>query len=83
LTSDGINRSASTLLLNMGLAYQLNKHWRISADLLNLTNRRNDDITYAYISRITPTAAPAFTNVFHPAEPFQVRFGLQYRFKFN
>ena len=83
LTSDGINRSASTLLLNMGLAYQFNKHWRISADLLNLTNRRNDDITYAYISRITPTAAPAFTNVFHPAEPFQVRFGLQYRFKFN
>ena len=80
LTSDGINRSASTLLFNMGLAYQFNKHWRISADLLNLTNRRNDDITYAYVSRITPTGAPLFTNVFHPAEPFEVRCGLQYRF---
>src|SRR5271156_5930565 len=80
LTSDGINRSASTLLFNMGLAYQFNKHWRISADLLNLTNRRNDDITYAYFSRITPTGAPLFTNVFHPAEPFEVRCGLQYRF---
>jgi outer membrane receptor protein involved in Fe transport len=64
----------------MGLAYQFNKHWRISADLLNLTNRRNDDITYAYVSRITPTGAPLFTNVFHPAEPFEVRCGLQYRF---
>ena len=80
LTSDGINRSASTLLLNMGLACQFNKQWRISADLLNLTNRRNDDITYAYVSRITPTGASAFTNVFHPAEPFQVRVALQYRF---
>jgi len=76
LTSDGINRSASTLLLNMGLAYKFNRQWRISADLLNLTNRRNDDITYAYVSRITPAAAPEFTNVFHPAEPFQVRFTL-------
>ena len=76
LTSDGINRSAATLLLNMGLAYKFNSQWRISADFLNLTDRRNDDITYAYVSRITPTAAPAFTNVFHPSEPFQVRFSL-------
>jgi len=76
LTSDGINRSASTLLLNVGLAYRFNSQWRISADLLNLTNRRNDDITYAYVSRVTPTAAPAFTNVFHPSEPFEVRFSL-------
>src|SRR5271163_2711876 len=83
LTSDGINRSASTFLVNMGLGYQFNKRWRISADLLNLTNRRSDDITYAYVSRITPTAAPTFTNVFHPAEPFQVRFALQYRFGTN
>jgi hypothetical protein len=80
LTSDGINRSASTLLLNMGLGYKFNSHWRISADLLNLTDRRNDDITYAYVSRITPTAPASFTNVFHPAEPFQVRFSLQRTF---
>jgi outer membrane receptor protein involved in Fe transport len=76
LTSDGTNRSASTLLLNLGLGYKFNKQWRLSADFLNLTDRRNDDITYAYVSRITPTAAPLFTNVFHPAEPFQVRFSL-------
>jgi hypothetical protein len=47
---------------------------------LNLLNRRDSDIDYAYISRITPTAAAEFTDVFHPTEPFQVRFGLQYRF---
>jgi Carboxypeptidase regulatory-like domain/TonB dependent receptor/TonB-dependent Receptor Plug Domain len=76
LTSDGINRSASTLLLNMELGYKFNRKWRVAADFLNLTNRRNDDITYAYVSRITPTGAPEFTNVFHAAEPFQVRFSL-------
>ena len=80
LTSDGINRSAATLMVNAAAGYQFNKKWRISADLLNLLNRRNDDITYAYVSRITPTAAAEFTNVFHPAEPFQVRFRLETSF---
>jgi outer membrane receptor protein involved in Fe transport len=80
LTSDGINRSKATLLVNAGVGYQIAERWRISADLLNLLDRRNDDITYAYVSRITPTATPAFTNVFHPAEPFQVRFWLERSF---
>jgi outer membrane receptor protein involved in Fe transport len=80
LTSDGIYRSQATALLNALVAYQINKTWRVSAELLNLLNRRDSDIDYAYISRITPTAAPAFTDVFHPTEPFQVRFGLRYTF---
>jgi hypothetical protein len=48
--------------------------------LLNLLNRRDSDIDYAYTSRITPTADAAFTNVYHPVEPFQVRFVLHYTF---
>jgi len=76
LTSDGIYRSNSTALLNAGAGYQINRKWRVSAELLNLLNRRDHDIDYAYTSRITPTATPAFTDVFHPVEPFQVRFGL-------
>jgi hypothetical protein len=67
----------------MGFGYQFNKQWGISADLLNLADRRNDDITYAYVSRITPAAAPEFTNVFHPTEPFQVRIALHFRFGTN
>ena len=47
---------------------------------LNLLDRSNDDITYAYVSRITPTSAAGFTNVFHPTEPFQVRFRLEKTF---
>ena len=76
LTSDGIYRSKATALLNAEVGYQINKKWRVSAEFLNLLNRRDHDIDYAYTSQITPTAAPAFTDVFHPVEPFQVRFGL-------
>jgi len=77
LTSDGIYRSNSTALLNAEVGYQLNETWRISTEFLNLLNRRDHDIDYAYTSRITPTATTAFTDVFHPVEPFQVRIGLR------
>jgi hydrogenase/urease accessory protein HupE len=80
LTSDGIYRSAATLLLNAEAGYQINKTWRVSAEFLNLLDSRDHDIDYAYTSRVTPTAAPAFTDVFHPVEPFQVRFSLTARF---
>jgi len=80
LTSDGVNRSQATTLVNASVGYQFNKKWGITAEALNLLNRKADDITYAYVSRITPTANPEFTNVSHPSEPFQVRFALRYRF---
>jgi outer membrane receptor protein involved in Fe transport len=80
LTSDGIYRSDSTMLLNAEAGYQINKTWRVFAEFLNLLDSRDHDIDYAYASRITPTATPAFTAVFHPVEPFQVRVGLTARF---
>ena len=80
LTSDGIYRSHQTLLLNGEAGYQINKTWRISSTVLNLLNRRDHDIDYAYTSRVTPTAAAVFQNVYHPVEPFQVRLGLTARF---
>ncbi len=81
LTSDGIYRSSSTALLNAEVGYQINKAWSVSAEFLNLLNRYDHDIDYAYTSRITPTAMAAFTDVFHPVEPFQVRFELRRTFK--
>ena len=80
LTSDGIYRSDSTLLLNAEARYQINKTWQISGEFLNLLDSRDHDIDYAYVSRIAPTATPAFTDVFHPVEPFQVRLGMTARF---
>jgi len=51
---------------------------------LNMLDRNDSDIDYAYESRVlpgltssgTPVGASAFTRVAHPVEPFQVRFGL-------
>lgn len=76
LTSDGIYRSPATALVNGDASYRFGERWRVSAEFLNLLNRRDHDIDYAYESRITPTAAPVFTGVFHPVEPFQLRIGL-------
>ena len=80
LTSDGSYQSQATMLLNAEAGYQINKTWRIFAEFLNLLDSRDHDIDYAYESRITPGATPAFTDVFHPVEPFQVRVGLTARF---
>jgi len=80
LTSDGIYRSQGTLLVNAQVGYQINRRWRLSAEILNLLDSRAHDIDYAYTSRITPGATAQFHDVFHPVEPFQVRVGLTTRF---
>ncbi len=80
LTSDAIYRSSSTLLLNAEVGYHFNEKWRVSAQFLNLLDRSDHDIDYAYESRVSPTAEAEFTNVFHPVEPFQVRFLLERTF---
>lgn len=76
LTSDAVYRSNATALLNGAVGYQISEKWHVSAEFLNLLNRRDHDIDYAYESRITPTAPSAFTRVFHPVKPFQLRFSL-------
>jgi hypothetical protein len=80
LTSDGIYRSKATVLLNAEVSYRVYEKWRFFGEFLNLLNRKDHDIDYVYESRITPTADSAFTDVFHPVEPFQVRFGLRRTF---
>jgi outer membrane cobalamin receptor len=80
LTSDAIYRSKATVLLNAEVRYRITKRCSFVVEALNLLNRKDHDIDYAYTSRITPTADAAFTDVYHPVEPFQARFGLHYAF---
>jgi len=80
LTSDGTYQSSPTVLLNAEAGYQINKTWRVSVELLNLLDRHDHDIDYAYTSQVTPTAPPRFQDVFHPVEPFQVRVGITANF---
>jgi outer membrane receptor protein involved in Fe transport len=82
LTSDAIYRSHSTLLVNAEVRYKITRNWSFFVEALNLLDRKDHDIDYAYTSRITPTAEATFTDVFHPVEPFQLRFGLRRSFNF-
>lgn len=80
LTSDGVYKSSQTILLNAEAGYQVNKTWRVSVEVLNLLDRRDHDIDYAYLSRVSPSATPVFANVYHPVEPIQARVALTARF---
>ncbi len=88
LTSDGIYRSRQTVMLNGELGYQIKKKWRVSAEFLNMLDRADSDIDYAYESRVlpgitsggTPIGPSSFTRVAHPVEPFQLRLGLRRSF---
>ena len=79
LTSDGLYQSNQTVLLNGEIGYKLFKKWRVMAELLNMLDRKDADIDYAYVYQITPNAVatpPAFGRVTHPTEPFLARFSL-------
>jgi outer membrane receptor protein involved in Fe transport len=80
LISTGEFRSSETVLLNLHLGYEFNRHWSIAADIFNLLDRRDHDIDYAYDSRVTLEAQPLTQIHFHPVEPLQARFALTARF---
>jgi hypothetical protein len=44
----------------LGAVYKINKHWSVHGEVLNLLNRRDHDVDYAYVSQITPAAALGF-----------------------
>lgn len=80
LIEDNSARSSSTVLLNGHVGYAISETWSISADVLNILDRRDHDIDYFYESRITPTATPLEQIHFHPVEPRQVRITLKARY---
>jgi len=56
LTSDGLYTSPPTALVNLGTSYRFNTRWSVTGEILNLLNRRDDDIDYAYVSQIKTAA---------------------------
>lgn len=73
-------RSMETILMNAEAGYHLNQTWTIAAEVLNLLDRRDHDIDYAYESQIRPAAASQTEIHFHPVEPIQARLALIARF---
>jgi len=74
LIEDNSERSGSSMLVNAKLSYAVTKQARISFDVLNLFDRKVDEITYFYTSRLQgEPAAGVADKHFHPAEPRTVR----------
>ena len=74
LIEDDSQRSGSSTLVNAKLGYAVAKQLRIGIEALNLFNRKVDDITYFYASRLPgEPAAGVEDKHFHPAEPRSLR----------
>ncbi|MFZ1938050.1 MAG: TonB-dependent receptor [Terracidiphilus sp.] len=69
LTSDAIYKSPSTSLVNLGATYKFNRNWSLVGEVLNVFNRRDHDVDYAYVSQITPASGLQFHGQPVPSAP--------------
>jgi len=77
LIEDNSVRSGSSTLVNAKVAYALTKQSKLRLEALNLFDRKVDDITYFYTSRLQGEPADGVADKhFHPAEPRTLRVSL-------
>lgn len=81
LVEDNSIRSRPSTTLNLRVARALPGGAELSLDVLNLADRRNDDIQYAYESRLPgEPEAGVLDRHLHPAVPRSLRLGLRLPF---
>ena len=74
LVTDDSQRSGASTLVNARVGYAVNRQYKVGLEVLNLFNRKVDDITYFYTSRLQgEPAAGVDDKHFHPAEPRTLR----------
>lgn len=80
LIEDNSQRSRATTLVNAGIYWE-HGPLRLAADLLNILDVRDPDISYFYASRLPgePTGGVEDRHI-HPVEPRQVRVTARYSF---
>ena len=77
LTADDSQRSGSSTLVNAKIGYAITKQVKMRLDVLNLFDRKVDDIAYFYPSRLQGEPAEGVADKhFHPAEPRTFRVSL-------
>ena len=76
LVEDSSVRSPSSTLVSLRASYRIDPRLRIHFDVLNLFNRKADDIDYFYASQLRSESAPVNDIHFHPAEPRSFRIAL-------
>ena len=80
LTEDNTVRSAPSTTANLRVSRKVSSDLDLTLDVLNLTNRANNDIAYVYTSRVAGEAAGVQDRHVHPAEPRSVRLTARLRF---
>ena len=80
LIEDNSVRSSATTLLNLEAGYRFTPSVKGSIEVLNAFDRKANDITYYYESRLPGEAAPSEDIHFHPVEPRTVRAFVTVRF---
>jgi outer membrane receptor protein involved in Fe transport len=74
LVEDNSQKSGPSTLVNARLGYAVNKQFKLGVEVLNLFDRKVDDITYFYASRLQGEPAAGIGDKhFHPAEPRSLR----------
>jgi len=81
LVEDNSMRSSANISTQLRLSRRMNQDVTVSLDVFNLTNRKNNDIQYAYTSRLSgePMAGVNDHHV-HPAEPRTFRLGARVQY---
>lgn len=85
LIEDGSVYSADSTLFNAEVGYQFNETWTLKAEILNVFDKKKNDIEYYYASRLGNEPAGPDDGGYndrhiHPAEPFEFRIGVTARF---
>jgi hypothetical protein len=77
LVEDNSVRSSSSLLWSARASYKVDTRTQINLDILNLFDRKANDIEYYYASRLQGEPASGVNDIhFHPAEPRTLRVSL-------
>ena len=81
LTEDDAVRSASSLTAHLRVQRQVSNDLDLALDVLNLTDRKNNDVSYFYRSRLPGEPAEGVEGVhLHPAQPRTFRLTARLRF---
>jgi outer membrane receptor protein involved in Fe transport len=80
LTEDNEHRSIPTVLVSANAGYRFNETWTLTAEFLNLLDRRDSEIDYWYESRLPGETSGRSDRHFHAVDPFSVRIALTARF---
>ncbi len=81
LVEDNSLRSSANISTQLRVSKQLSPDLDLSLDVFNLANRKNNDIQYAYTSRLIGEPAAGVNDLhIHPAEPRSLRVSARMRY---